>query len=137
MKVLFLDFDGVLTTKSTQFGYGDPSCVRELNRITKMTNSEIVISSTWRFQGLQQCIDNLRTWGVVGDVIDCTPRLIDIEATRGQEIHQYLKDKRNVSRFVILDDDDDMDDLREHLVKCDTMVGLTQEIAELAIQKLL
>ena len=137
MKVIFLDFDGVLTTKSTQFGFGDPNCVLALNRVTTMTDAKIVVSSTWRFQGLKAVQENLRNWGVVAEVIDVTPRLIDDTGTRGDEIRQWLVENPVVSRFVILDDDTDMGDLREHLVKCDTDIGLTDALVNFAVQKLL
>lgn len=137
MRVVFLDFDGVLTTPATQFGFGDPNCVRELNRITTITDARIVVSSTWRFQGLKAVRENLKLWGVIAEVIDVTPRLQDDSGSRGDEIRQWLIENPIVSRFVILDDDADMGELREHLVKCDTMAGLTQEVADFAIQKLL
>jgi hypothetical protein len=137
MKIVFLDFDGVLTTKSTQFGFGDPSCVLALNRITTMTDAKIVVSSTWRFQGLKTCQENLKNWGVAAEVIDITPRLQNDNGSRGDEIRQWLIENPSVSRFVIIDDDTDMGDLREHLVKCDTNVGLTDALVNFAVQKLL
>jgi hypothetical protein len=137
MKVIFLDFDGVLTTRATKFASGDPKCVAALNRITTITDAKIVVSSTWRIQGLKAVKVNLMDWGVIAEIIDITPRLRDDNCTRGDEIKQWLKENHNVSRFVILDDDTDMSDLREHLVKCDTYEGLTQVAADFAIQKLL
>jgi len=137
MKIIFLDFDGVLTTRATKFAHGDPSCVRELNRITTMTNAEIVVSSTWRFGGLTAVCSSLNAWGVAKVPIDITPRLVNDSGTRGDEIRQWLLEHPNVSRFVILDDDTDMGVLRDKLVKCDTNIGLTPTLANFAIQKLL
>lgn len=137
MKVIFLDFDGVLTNRSTQFGFGDPNCVRALNRITTLTDAKIVVSSTWRLQGLKAVKDNLKHWGVIAEVVDITPRLHNDAGTRGNEIKQWLIENRVVSRFVILDDDTDMGDLREHLVRCDTNTGLTDNDVTFAVQKLL
>jgi hypothetical protein len=136
-KVIFLDFDGVLTTKMTHFGFGDPTCIKELNRITTITDAKIVVSSTWRFEGLKVVKENLKNWGVIAEVIDVTPRLVDDSGARGDEIRQWLIENPIANRFVILDDDIDMGDLREHLVRCDTEVGLTETSANFAIQKLL
>jgi len=86
---------------------------------------------------LQAVRENLKNWGVVAEVIDVTPRLHDDTGTRGDEIKQWLIENPIVSRFVILDDDVDMGDLREHLVKCDTNIGLTDALVNLAVQKLL
>jgi len=137
MKIVFLDFDGVLTTPATRFRFGDPSCVMALNRITTITDAKIVVSSTWRIEGLKAVKDSLKDWGVVGEVIGITPRLRDENATRGAEIKQWLIENPGVSRFVILDDDTDMGELREHLVKCNAEVGLTDTLVGFAIQKLL
>jgi hypothetical protein len=137
MKVIFLDFDGVLTTRSTQFGFGDPSCVMALNQITSLTDAKIVVSSPWRFQGLKAVRENLRNWGVVAEVIDVTPRLPDDSGTRGDEIRQWLIENPVVSRFIILDDDIDMGVLRGHLIRCDSELGLTRWLVGIAVQELL
>jgi hypothetical protein len=137
MKIIFLDFDGVLTNRKTRFGSADPVCVASLNKITFATGAEIVVSSTWRMQGLDAIRHNLFLWGVLKTPIDVTPRLQSDSATRGSEIRQWLVEHPGTNRFVILDDDADMDDLREHLVKCDTNIGLTPELANFVIQKLL
>jgi hypothetical protein len=102
-----------------------------------MTDAKIVVSSTWRFQGLKTCQENLKNWGIAAEVIDITPRLQNDNGSRGDEIRQWLIENPGVSRFVILDDDTDMGDLREHLVKCDTNVGLTNNLVNFAVQKLL
>ena len=108
-----------------------------MNRITTLTDAKIVVSSTWRLQGLKAVRENLKLWGATGEVIDITPRLISDSGTRGQEIKQWLIEHPAVNCFVILDDDTDMGELHDKLVKCDTEIGLTQELADFAIQKLL
>jgi len=137
MKVVFLDFDGVLTSRATGYKYGDPGCVAALNRLLLITGASIVVSSTWRMEGLVAVKKLLFIWGVAKEPIDITPRLRNENATRGSEIKQWLVEHPVVSQFIILDDDTDMDDLRDHLIKCDTELGLTQPIAERAIQRLL
>lgn len=51
MKIIFLDFDGVLTIPATGFNYGHTTAIRELNRITTTINAVVVVSSTWRNGG--------------------------------------------------------------------------------------
>lgn len=53
MKLVFLDFDGVLTNANSfrkASGYNapaDPPCVTALNRITDKCGAQIVVSSAW------------------------------------------------------------------------------------------
>ncbi len=71
MKVVFLDFDGVLNRGS---GRGVPALVENLNRITRRTGAVIVVHSSWRYgRGLEMLRHVLEGWGVKGEVIDATP----------------------------------------------------------------
>ena len=81
--------------------------------------------------------ENLKLWGATGEVIDITPRLINDNGTRGQEIKQWLIEHPAVNCFVILDDDTDMGELHDHLVRCNTDYGLTDYTVNLAIRQLL
>jgi histidinol phosphatase-like enzyme len=55
MKIIFLDFDGVLNSqeflKSHQGGFGmtqvDPRAAARLEKLVKATSAQIVISSSW------------------------------------------------------------------------------------------
>lgn len=151
MKVIFLDFDGVLCNhESISVGYRartaaeqDPygphdDCVAALNRIIEATDAAIVVSSTWRKRQNRNAImrETLNRWGVKGQVIDCTPILERgaFSVQRGTEIQQWLDTARTpVESFVILDDDSDMGQLRHRLVQTDNAVGLTMADAERAI----
>lgn len=151
MKVIFLDFDGVLCNhESISAGYKsrtapeqDPygphdDCVAALNRIIQETGAVVVVSSTWRKRQNRNAImrETLKRWGVVGQVIDCTPILERgaFSVQRGTEIQQWLKTVRvPVTSFVILDDDSDMGQLRHRLVQTVNAVGLTMADAERAI----
>lgn len=145
MKIIFLDFDGPLVTRSSysvprvrgERVRAWPPCVQALNRITDTTGAMIVVSSAWRYAGLEQTKSWLSDWGVTGRVIGLTPIL---PGTRGSEIYQYLTEFEDICdtaiSFVILDDDTDMDHLISHLICTPFGTGLTEELADAAIKML-
>jgi hypothetical protein len=107
MKVVFLDFDGVLNS-SRWFAQGtafthpedqlDPEAVKLLNEL----DADVVVSSAWRYGYKRiQLSEFLRNRGFTGRVIDTTPRLPGKE--RFEEINAWLKGK-DVTSFVVLDD---------------------------------
>jgi hypothetical protein len=152
VKVIFLDFDGVLCNhESMSAGYKartapeqDPygphaDCVAALNRIIEETGAFIVVSSTWRKckNPNARMRETLKRWGVRGDMIGTTPVLYGDQYSyvrRGSEVQQWLDTVRTpVESFVILDDDEDMAHLRHRLVRTSSADGLTQDDADRAI----
>jgi len=105
-----------------------------LNKLCLETDAKIVISSTWRMYGnYDNAVTALYNSGlnknieIIGmtptDGFSC-PRL-GYWQTRGTEIKNWLLQNENkVSNYVILDDDNDMEDLSSHLVQCNTYHGL-------------
>lgn len=85
-KIIFLDFDGVLTNneyaarlyeegKPTSDQYGelfDPKAVEHLNQIIDETDAKIVVSSSWRYIGLAKLQELWQERGLHGQVIDIT-----------------------------------------------------------------
>jgi hypothetical protein len=162
MKVMFLDIDGVLNSSDNmsaqanlwhidnkhksrdKFGHlFDERCVRWLQYIIYKTNCKIVISSTWRYSGLEEMKKMWEERNLPGEIIDITPDCsnlrksgIYIVVKRGDEIEKWLTDnKENVDSYVIVDDDDDMLE-HQHLVKTDTMIGLNYETSNKIIEYL-
>jgi hypothetical protein len=146
MKIIFLDFDGVLV----RFGDNDPKtlysltkeCVSNLNLIIeKVPEVKIVITSTWRMVRKEHELIRI----LINDgfkhprsIIDVTPvlnwnKITNRRSTRGDEIKLWLKDKV-VESFVIIDDDSDMDPFMDHLVQTKVKEGLTNEITDKVIQ---
>lgn len=160
MKIIFLDFDGVLCNReSIAAGYKartcpeqDPygphaDCIAALNWIIEQTQAVIVVSSTWRSAGLPRMRDTLGRWGVCGEVIDVTPRLRGDDCDRfayqkrGEEVRRWLESYRRycgpITSFVIIDDDNDFAGaMRERLVRTSMAGGLTMAHAEQAIELL-
>lgn len=156
MRLVFLDFDGVLCNReSITTGYKartapeqDPygahaDCVAALNRIIEQTGAVIVVSSTWRKckNPRTKMAETLKRWNVNGTVIDVTPQLYGEEYNykrRGSEIQLWLKmyTQHEIESFVILDDDSDMGELKHRLVRCNFEIGLTEADADKAIAML-
>lgn len=122
MKVIFLDIDGVLnhyywyrehrykSNVSYPLDDFDPKSVSYLNNITDITGAKIIVSSSWRFNN--DIINILRKAGITGEIIGCTPDLYNIYGSlcRGKEIDAILNKRPDIERYVILDDDTDMEE---------------------------
>ena len=140
-KVIFLDFDGVLITrrsrrrwlklKNRPMLFFKRGCVSALKAIVKDTGAKIVVSSTWR-----RCLDWPRpvflSFAAVGwvdpPIIDRTPSPLPYTDSdmRGTDIAFWLA-CNPVSRFLILDDNDDMlPNQMDFFVKISGKDGLTR-----------
>lgn len=124
MKVIFLDFDGVITTAKSRYNL-DKDKIDLLGRIIDATDAKIVISSSWRRNTLEETIEYLSTisqrvpfvFPYLDTVIGITSRMYSFKLNspdkhfrvhRGLEIDQYLDEHPEIKRYVILDDDMDM-----------------------------
>jgi hypothetical protein len=149
MKIIFLDFDGVLNHEkfykerfekrheegamSYPNSEIDPLSVSNLNELISETGAKVVISSTWRHSGLEYCQTALEFHGFKGEIIDVTPDLRSENCLRGNEILKWVKDNEesvgpyyNFTEYVILDDDSDMLYWqRNNFILIDRFVGLT------------
>jgi len=155
MKVLFLDFDGVLNSHayfaSRQYRKGadkcefvrgsehfmlDPVCVHRLNWIVTTTGADVVVSSSWRHgYSLGDLAVILSRRGFTGRLVGKTDDFVASATERGHEIAAWLeRHKTLVERFVVLDDNSDMDGVRDCFVQTSAAVGLTREDAMRAIQ---
>lgn len=115
LKVLFLDFDGVLTSdaytqkcvlehrRENLFGidWFDPECVAALRKIVDETGAVIVISSSWRELGLDKLIHLWNELDMPGELYGTTPEWV---LTKKEAIRQWLSDNQ-YDTYVILDDD--------------------------------
>lgn len=157
MRIVFLDFDGPIIplmshkpTRRSEMEKAWPPCIAALNRITDTTGAKIVVSSTWRADGITKTKDRLTAWGATAPVIGLTPHLreqaagslICVQKPRGLEIASFIEsyEKRGrgkVESFVILDDDADMEHLLPFLIQTPFDVGLTEADADKAIEMLI
>lgn len=151
--IVFLDFDGVLLTResmgydvpmSLERDYGreyaeaqtfDPKCVKSLNTFIEASGADVVISSGWRWsRSIEQLRTVLSCAKVRCNVIGMTPSIAN-DPCRGWEIEWWLKDHcKNVPKFVIIDDRDDMGRLRIFLAQTNMESGFTEKTALEALQ---
>ena len=151
MKIIYLDIDGVLNCEEA-YKSGECKYVEHndskldknyhqkfyskskywLNKLIKETDAKIVISSTWRKDGLDWLREVWKLEEMEGEIIDVTPVFYNIEnfkyrVPRGCEIDYHLKNtlgfshvnwseekqqeymnKSGVENYIIIDDDSDM-----------------------------
>lgn len=169
--IIFLDFDGVLNTDRhyaelydkglpTEDSYGplfDPESVKNLEHIINVTEAVIVVSSSWRYAGLEEM---RRMWFkryLPGYIKGITPMHIDDDklletdletldmitanqfcSSRGNEIKAYFEETgmdMDTQRYVIMDDLKDMlPEQENHSIRIDPIVGITEKDAERAIE---
>ena len=112
----------------------DQRAILCLQDIVFVTGAEIVLSSSWRISSLRtkQLKEQLLPYGL--EIIDRT--ISDARGERGDEIKEWLSRNPDVSHYVILDDDDDMSDIKDHLIQTTFRNGLLPEHAAKAIEML-
>ena len=127
-KILFLDIDGVVNSKSTtdfrnNLWPVDPYKAFLVGKIQLDTDCKVVLSSSWRHHP-----DGIKSANMIVDILDKTPYL---PATRGREIQKWLDDHPEVEKYAILDDDSDMlDSQKPNFFQTTFESGLTEEIAK-------
>ena len=134
MKVIFLDIDGVLNCQKTPNPRNLPYIVdkRLLARLTKLlerTGAKVVLSSSWRCDPIGLLA--AKYWKV--PFIDVCPDLP--KSQRGKEMLKWLSCHPKVSRFAVIDDEDDgLDNLP--LFQPSKQTGITVDIVK-AVEKYL
>lgn len=161
MKVVFLDFDGVLNSHEYNLeqtkgaggfvwsGTGaegiDPNAVALLDDLVESEDASIVISSTWRLMwplcelrhilGQRGLTDPKRVIGKTTDLGGGKPRGLEVQGWLDMERERrvIIPTREPVSSFVILDDNDEFSGpLHDHYVETDPRVGLTPADVERA-----
>lgn len=136
MKVIFLDFDGVINNVelwgTTKFL---PKALRSIERIVESTGAIVVASTAWRRgHSVQELNGFVKDNGGKFEIVDKTPAFY--RQIRGVEIQAWLEDHPGAESFVILDDMDECQfvGLEKNLVRTDDTVGLTSKNADRAIE---
>lgn len=162
-KIIFLDFDGVITTMATRYALCPHKCAL-LQQIIDRTGAKIVVSSSWRGEDAEDTIADLKkiptcfkpfvpSW--VDEIIGVTIRSyryirdgIHLGIPRGVEIKQwidthmhrdengkYQRKKIGVDyQYIILDDDSDMLlEHAEHFIHTDGLLGMSESDAVRAV----
>ena len=160
-RYLFLDFDGVLNTGRysrhmkhegidpfDEFGaMFDPETIANLKHIVEQTDCKIVLSSTWRNEGIMRMRELWKDRGLPGEIFSMTPILLSTsyqDAMTGEmiglpqreakalEINAWLhRNAKKEYRYAILDNEDFFfPKQQEHLVLTDEYEGLTERKAQ-------
>lgn len=142
MKVIFLDFDGVITIPP--HWHLNANKIKLIKKLVEETDAKIVVSSSWR-HGLKRNFEYELENRIDGDsfksdminwlnnnVYDITPN-IGLGNGRGGEIQKWINDHPDVENYVIIDDDGDMwDSQLFHFIQTDYQSGFTEREYELA-----
>jgi len=142
MRVVFLDFDGVLNSakwmeqvhavdrKFASFLQRhqeelNPEAVKLVSDFVLEMEARVVISSSWRILhplGEIRIMLKNRGWDARNLIIDKTPNTK--RGWRGEEVNQWLSEHPEVTAHVIFDDDGDFHDIQP-LVKTSWDNGVT------------
>lgn len=148
MKILFLDFDGVITTYETGWTISLDKLAL-VDRIINETGARIVVTSSWKHgysnvDGFKNSICSKRCSRTIkeetpfekfiGQIYDITSGC----GYRGEEVERWLEEHEDdVETYAILDDDSDFK--KEQLfnfIQTDTYEGLTERETKMAISML-
>lgn len=151
MKVIFLDFDGVITTHSTKWNIG-LEYVKRIKKICDETGAKLVISSTWQIyrQEGESREERVKNWlnGILMKEYNGAIKKFFTEYTydmsgrfygefgnvRGSDIKSWLVRNPNVDKYVIIDDESDMlDEQMFNFVQTDMAFGIQDREVKLCI----
>ena len=143
MKVIFLDFDGVITIPPKW--HLEANKIKWIKKIVDETDAKIVVSSSWRMESVEETIDkmigrpkrcprNKMLYWLIDNLYDVTHTY---KGLRGQEIKDWLNERNNIENYVIIDDDGDfLDEQLYHFVQTNYEDGITETEAIRAIKVL-
>lgn len=147
MKIIFLDFDGVISTYEKRWRF-DMKKLELLKEIVDKTDAKIVVTSSWKrgFTEVDNFIKSFYNKPRNKDLKNVTifdwfaNSIYDITdnngSWRGDEIQRWI-DKHNeeIESYVILDDDSDFrDNQLFNFVQTDTYEGITSREVKLCIK---
>ncbi len=151
MKVVFIDLDGVLVLEKWGTPNWDKSCINQFQRLVKETDTNLVLSSSWRHQPtliyhFMELVGNLQI--PIDSVIGMTPdiglfkRDVEIEAFLDKRAHARMMLNPSgdyIKRWVILDDEPEFFNsprCLNHLVLTNPKEGLTEDKCNEIISRL-
>lgn len=136
MKIVFLDFDGVVSTPRAHMArtdaplpdrWIDPIAVKLFNLLCEATDAAVVISSSWRllYDGRESFREMMLRNGFAA-ALHADWRTERIDGPRGDEVAEWLSRHPEVTAHAILDDESDFRD-GQPLVKTSMEFGLGQD----------
>ena len=151
MKIIFLDFDGVITTYASKWNISLEH-VKRVQKICDVTGAKLVISSSWQRFGhkYETREERVKNWldgimmkeykGVIKKFFkeytyDMSGRFYgEFGNIRGSDIKSWLTRNPDVDNYVIIDDESDMlDEQIFNFVQTDISFGIQDREVELCI----
>lgn len=139
MKIIFLDFDGVIAPlaihNSANRGFSITACANLQSILDKESEARIVISSSWRRLGLEECKKILKECNIDSlKVIDVTDGDGGWEPQfREPQIQRWLDAHDDVTNYLVIDDFP-LPKFYTNSIKPNGYIGLTQKDTEMAIR---
>lgn len=144
MNIIFLDIDGVLNCEvyyakqeKDPDGHSSQICSTRLgwlNQLCKDVNAKVVVSSSWKENGVEE----LKKRGATFEILGVTPSCNADFVFRGNEIYKWILDNQKdvlevpyyeFNSYVIIDDDSDMLLWQQnHFFQTDGYSGLTPNV---------
>ncbi len=130
---LFLDFDGVINIyidfdeMSDDLDHlADNECIARINKLCLEYDLDVVLSTSWRFAGLDYCHQYLLENGFSEKIKVVGITQIDYLMPREEEIIYYLLEHDDFKGFIILDDIY-MENLNYYLVYTNENEGFSED----------
>ena len=147
MKIIFLDVDGVLNNSDTRTVTRDGWCfvddrlVCNLACIVHATGAKVVLSSTWRddWHREDETLNTLAFEDLRNKLREFKVEIMSKTGAwrkcRGLEIQEWLDNWKGeeIENFIILDDWNDMEPVKDYLFWINPTFGLTDSDVSLAI----
>lgn len=132
--VIFLDFDGVLNRKLSDFSESasNPEAVYYVNKLCLENNFKIVVCSSWRHRDNYK--DILREIGIDPN-IELLGKTEHNSNGREAEIKDFLEE-HDVGKYLIIDDAYLSDEIEPHHVQPASRLGFTKNKYEEALTKI-
>lgn len=151
MKIIFLDFDGVITIPPTWILNANK--IKLIKKLVEETGAKIVVSSSWRSDNVEDTIKSITgytkkcpktkmLYWLADNIYDVTPwnSAKNFKGSgRGGQIQTWLDNhSKEVENYIIIDDDGDMlDSQLYHFIQTDYQTGFTEHEYELAYRVLM
>jgi len=146
---LYLDIDGVMVPANSwkrpellEDGFPEfsPKAVRSLDRIISTSNADIVLTTSHKYKyTLKEWYNIFKRRNINVNKITRLPRNIN-HLNRKDELINWFNGKHLKDKFIIIDDDKSLNALpkflKDRLIQTSGSVGLTDYLADEAIDKL-
>lgn len=131
-KILFMDIDGPmipsrafrLPNQTKIYSVFDPCATSMINELIKLSGARIVISSTWRKHGLDDCLDLFKTNGIDPTLLHPDWKT-SCKLTRTQEINSWIQNHPEITHYVAIDDEQLDAKILPGFVQCDMDEGFS------------